>query len=190
MNLQKKVEHGELSFIDKDVRNLFDRVKRMLEADDAKNFVEYMKSAKQENKMFQYAFIMDGDKRLEHLFWCQAQSFDWYKKHGDVVVFYTTYKVNVYDMPCGFFVGMDNHGKIILFECAILHNETTSTFKWSMKMSVPEEFEHNRTLMVAKFKLQDNGHIKASRTGKEVIDEDTLPEDEYILLSYALGGGD
>ncbi|KAK8573340.1 hypothetical protein V6N13_100142 [Hibiscus sabdariffa] len=30
MELQKNVKHGELSFIDKDVRNLFDRVKRML----------------------------------------------------------------------------------------------------------------------------------------------------------------
>ncbi|KAK8572517.1 hypothetical protein V6N12_028570 [Hibiscus sabdariffa] len=57
-------------------------------------------------------------------------------------------------------------------------------------MSVPEEFEQNWTLMVAKFKLQDNRHIKASSTGKEVIDEDTLPEDEYIPLSNALGGGD
>ncbi|KAK8691775.1 hypothetical protein V6N13_075273 [Hibiscus sabdariffa] len=27
-------------------------------------------------------------------------------------------------------------------------------------MSVPEEFEHNWTLMVAKFKLQDDRHIK------------------------------
>ncbi|GMI66526.1 FAR1-related sequence 11 [Hibiscus trionum] len=52
MELQKNVKHGELSFIDKDVRNLFDRVKRMIGADDAKNLMEYMKSAKQENKMF------------------------------------------------------------------------------------------------------------------------------------------
>ncbi|GMI78098.1 FAR1-related sequence 11 [Hibiscus trionum] len=134
MELQKNVKHGELSFIDKDVRNLFDRVKRMIGADDAKNLMEYMKSAKQENKMFQYAFTVDGDRRLENLFWCQAQSFDWFKKYGDVVVFDTTYKVNAYDMPCGFFVGMDNHGKTILFGCAILRNKTTSTFKWLMRL--------------------------------------------------------
>ncbi|GMI87221.1 hypothetical protein HRI_002391400 [Hibiscus trionum] len=108
----------------------------MIGADDAKNLIEYMKSAKQENKMFQYAFTVDGDRRLEHLFWCQTQSFVWFKKYGDVVVFDTTYKVNAYDMSCGFFVGMDNHGKTILFECAILRNETTSTFKWLMKTFV------------------------------------------------------
>ncbi|XP_057248175.1 protein FAR1-RELATED SEQUENCE 11-like [Beta vulgaris subsp. vulgaris] len=73
---------------------------------------------------------MDGERNL---FWCPAQSFDWYKKCGDVVVFDTTYKVNAYDMPCGIFVAIDNHGKTILFGCALLRNETTATFSWLMK---------------------------------------------------------
>ncbi|KAL4341490.1 hypothetical protein GQ457_08G027830 [Hibiscus cannabinus] len=29
-------------------------------------------------------------------------------------------KINAYDMPCDIFVGVDNHGKTILFGCAIL----------------------------------------------------------------------
>ncbi|KAL4325710.1 hypothetical protein GQ457_11G022740 [Hibiscus cannabinus] len=179
--------------------------------------------------MFQYAFTVDEDRRLEHLFWCRSQSFDWYKKYGDVFVFDTTYRVNAYDMPCGIFVGIDNHGKTILFGCAILRNETTYAFKWLMKtfvsimkkaqktiitdqdpwmtqaiatempttkhsfciwhitskfscwfaallrndykswcadfyqlykMIVPEEFEYNWSLMVAKYKLEDNKHIQ------------------------------
>ncbi|KAK8498038.1 hypothetical protein V6N13_009068 [Hibiscus sabdariffa] len=32
--------------------------------------------------------------------------------------------------------------------------------------------------------------LQASSIGKEVIDEDILPEDEYIPLSNTLGGGD
>ncbi|KAL2923380.1 Protein FAR1-RELATED SEQUENCE 3 [Bienertia sinuspersici] len=36
-------------------------------------------------------------------------------------------------VPCAIFVGVDNHGKIILFGCALLRNEKTSTFKWLMK---------------------------------------------------------
>ena len=77
---------------------------------------------------------IDEDRRLEHLFWCPVQSFDWYHKYGDVVVFDTTYKVNAYDMPCAIFVGIDNHENTILFRCALLRNETTSTFKWLMKV--------------------------------------------------------
>ena len=35
----------------------------------------------------------------------------WILVNDDVVVFYTTYKVNVYDMPFGIFVGINNHEK-------------------------------------------------------------------------------
>lgn len=99
-----------------------------------KNILEYLKLENEENKKFQYSFTMDEERRLENIFWCSAQSFDWYQKYGDVVVFDTTYKVNAYDMPCGSFVGVDNHGKIILFGCALLRNETTATFSWLMKV--------------------------------------------------------
>ena len=44
------------------------------------------------------------------------------------------YKVNVYEMPFGIFVGVNNHGKTILFGCALLRNETTSAFRWLMKV--------------------------------------------------------
>ena len=55
-------------------------------------------------------------------------------KNGDVIVFYTTYKVNTCDMPFGIFVGIDNHGKTIIFGYALLRNETTSVFRWLMKV--------------------------------------------------------
>ena len=68
--------------------------------------------------------------RSEHIFWAPTPCFDWYQKYGDVVVFYTTYKVNAYDMPFGIFVDINNHGKTIFFGCALLRNETTSAFQW------------------------------------------------------------
>ena len=46
--------------------------------------------------------------------------FDWCQKYGDVVVFDTTYKSNAYQMPFRIFVGINNHGKTILFRCALL----------------------------------------------------------------------
>ncbi|XP_071727654.1 protein FAR1-RELATED SEQUENCE 11-like [Rutidosis leptorrhynchoides] len=56
-----------------------------------------------------------------------------YQKYGDVVVFDTTFKVNSYDMPFGIFVGVDNHEITVLFGCALLRNETTTTFQWLFK---------------------------------------------------------
>ena len=49
----------------------------------------------------------------------KREYFDWYESYGDVVLFDKTYKVNAYDMPCGILVGVNNHGKTILFGCAL-----------------------------------------------------------------------
>lgn len=93
-----------------------------------------MKAEKQDNKIYQYVVTLDKKRRLEILFWCQTQSFEWFQRYSDVVVFDTTYKVNVYDIPCEIFVGVDNYRKTILFACALRCNETTSTFMWLVKV--------------------------------------------------------
>ncbi|KAJ8422754.1 hypothetical protein Cgig2_023375 [Carnegiea gigantea] len=49
VELEKKVEHGGLPFIEKDIRNLFTKVKRMIAPDDAMDLIESMKLAKEEN---------------------------------------------------------------------------------------------------------------------------------------------
>ena len=95
---------------------------------DAINLLQFCKVAKEENFRFQYVFTTDEENRLEHIFWSPTYCFDWYKKYGDVVIFYTTYRVNAYNMPFDIFVGVNNHGKTILFGCALLRNETTSAF--------------------------------------------------------------
>ena len=97
---------------------------------DAMGFLQLCKVAKEKNSKFQYAYTIDEESRLEHIFWAPTPCFDWYQKYGDMVVFYTTYKVNAYDMPFGIFVDINNHGKTIFFGCALLRNETTSAFQW------------------------------------------------------------
>ena len=105
-------------------------MRRMNVKNDAMDLLQFCKVAKEENSRFQYAFTTDEENRSEHIFWSPTHCFDWYQKYGDVVVFYTTYKVNAYNMSFGIFVGVNNHGKTILFSCALLRNETTSAFQW------------------------------------------------------------
>ncbi|XP_071689185.1 protein FAR1-RELATED SEQUENCE 11-like [Rutidosis leptorrhynchoides] len=133
MELEKSVRHGELDFLTKDVSNLIIKNHKLHSNNDARELLEYCKNAKTENSNFQYAFKLDADNRLEHIFWSHAHCFDMYQEYGDVVVFDTTYKVNSYDMPFGIFVGVDNHGRTILFGCALLRDETTTTFEWLFK---------------------------------------------------------
>lgn len=41
-------------------------------------------------------------------------------------------------MPFGVFVGVDNHGRTIMFGCALLRNETKDAFQWLMKVIIVE----------------------------------------------------
>jgi hypothetical protein len=100
------------------------------------DLLKYCEDAKNTCSKFQYAYTLDEERRLEHIFWSPTCCYDWYEKYGDVVVFDTTYKVNSYEMPFGIFVGMNNHGKTVLFGCALLRNETTSAFCWLMKVII------------------------------------------------------
>ena len=134
MEVEKNIHHGQLDFLTKDVHNLFGKLRQMHAQNDAKDLLEYCKKSKSENPNFQYAFTVDGESKLEHIFWSPVHCFDLYQKYGDVVAFDTTYKVNSYDMPFGIFVGIDNHGRTILFGCALLRDEKKDTFRWLLEV--------------------------------------------------------
>ena len=140
MKLERHLKHGQLPFFQRDIRNLYVQIRRKNANNDAMDLLQFCKVAKEEKSRFQYAFTNNEENRLEHIFGSPNHCFDWYQKYGDV--FFATYKVNAYDMPFGIFVGVNNHGKTILFDCALLRNETTSAFQWLMKVhSLSYKFE-------------------------------------------------
>lgn len=53
-----------------------------------------------------------------------------YKFFGDVVTSDTTYKTNLYDMPFGIFVGVNNHYQSIIFAGVLMRDEQEDSFEW------------------------------------------------------------
>ena len=49
---------------------------------------------------------------------------------GDAVTFDTMYKTNLYDMPFGLFVGVNNHFQSIIFGGLLMSDAKIDTFKW------------------------------------------------------------
>jgi hypothetical protein len=135
MELEKNIKHGDLPFLRKDIHNFFNKIHHDNMNGDANDLLQLCKFAKDENFCFQFAFTVDKEKRLQNICWSPPHCFELYQEYGDVVAFDTTYKVNAYNMPFGIFVGVDNHGRTILFGCALIRNETVSTFQWLMKVS-------------------------------------------------------
>ncbi|XP_024164605.1 protein FAR-RED IMPAIRED RESPONSE 1-like [Rosa chinensis] len=126
--------YQNIGFLQKDMRNFLDKKRRLeLESGDAKAMLEHFTSMQEENPNFFYAMDLDEDQRLRNVFWVDAKGREDYKIFGDVVSFDTTYITNKYKMPFAPFIGVNNHFQSTLLGCALLADETTSTFVWLME---------------------------------------------------------
>ncbi|KAK0577765.1 hypothetical protein LWI29_038296 [Acer saccharum] len=128
--LAKKYRGYEnIGFMEKDMRNLFDKECRLaLEPGDANAMLELFTSMQEVDPNFIYAMKLDEEHRLKNVFWVDSKGREDYKIFGDVVSFDTTYITNKYLMPFALFVGVNNHNQSAILGCALFTDETTSSF--------------------------------------------------------------
>ncbi|KAK8285609.1 hypothetical protein V6Z12_D08G236300 [Gossypium hirsutum] len=106
--------------------------KRML-GRDAQNLLDYFKKMQAENPGFFYAIQLDEDNRMANVFWADARSRTAYMHFGDAVKLDTSYRVNQYRVPFAPFTGLNHHGQMILFGCALLFDDSEASFVWLFK---------------------------------------------------------
>jgi len=73
---------------------------------------------------------MDQDGQIKTLIWINGRSRINYRCFGDVVTFDTTYTTNLYKMPFGLFVGVNNHFQTTFFGGMFMRDETAESFAW------------------------------------------------------------
>ncbi|XP_021296601.1 protein FAR1-RELATED SEQUENCE 3 [Herrania umbratica] len=100
---------------------------------DAQNLLNYFKKMQAENPGFYYAIQLDDDNRMTNVFWADARSRTAYNYFGDAVIFDTMYRPNQYQIPFAPFTGINHHGQTVLFGCALLLDESESSFAWLFK---------------------------------------------------------
>ena len=59
-----------------------------------------------------YSMQVDQDNRMSNFFWRDGRSKLNYNSFGDVVIFYTTYRTNKYNLIYAPFVGIHHHRTI------------------------------------------------------------------------------
>ena len=69
-------------------------------------------------------FKLDDGGTIRSMLWCTGKNKDDYKYFGDAITFDTTYRTNLYNLPFGLFVGVNNHFQSIIFGGVLLTNET------------------------------------------------------------------
>jgi len=100
---------------------------------DAHNLLEYFKRMQAENPGFFYAVQLDEDNQMSNVFWADSRSRVAYTHFGDTVTLDTRYRCNQFRVPFAPFTGVNHHGQAILFGCALILDESDTSFIWLFK---------------------------------------------------------
>ncbi|GMH12565.1 hypothetical protein Nepgr_014406 [Nepenthes gracilis] len=143
LELEKGVQPGQLPFIEKDIRNFVRTCKKTVQENDAlltekrendtMELLEACKATAERDVDFIFDFTTDENGKIENIAWSYGYSIRAYTLFGDVVTFDTTYRSITYGMLLGVWFGVDNHGKVIFFGCALLQDETLHSVAWALQ---------------------------------------------------------
>ncbi|XP_059662947.1 protein FAR-RED IMPAIRED RESPONSE 1 isoform X2 [Cornus florida] len=126
--------YQNVGFLSNNMHSQFDKGRYLaLEEGDAQVMLEYFMHIQRENPYFFYAIDLSEDQRLRNLFWVDAKSRNDYVSFSDVVCFDTSYIKGNDKMPFAPFIGVNHHFQSMLLGCALVADETNSTFVWVMK---------------------------------------------------------
>lgn len=124
--------YENVRFRKQDMYNEQERQKQF-HCSDAQAALSFLESTRLTDEMLFWRHTVDGEGRLEHLFWCDGVSRRDYSIFGDVVAFDATYRKNKYMCPLVVFCGINHHNQSIVFASAIVGNETEQTYVWVLE---------------------------------------------------------
>jgi hypothetical protein len=115
------------------LRTICNQITRDQMDGDINKTMEIFKNMHEVDSGFQFSVELDRKSRIKSLLWCSGRSREQYACFGDVVTFDTTYCTNIYKMPFGLFVGVNNHFQTTIFGGVLMRKETTKSFTWVFK---------------------------------------------------------
>jgi hypothetical protein len=142
----------DLPFTKRSLRTICDQIARDQMDDDVKKTLEVFRKMRDEDPQFAFSIDLDGMNRVKSLIWTNSRSKMQYACFGDVVTFDTTFCTNIYRMPFGLFVGVNNHFQSTIYVGVLMRDETEKSFEW-----VYREFlslmggKHPQTLLTCLF---------------------------------------
>ncbi|XP_021673539.2 protein FAR-RED IMPAIRED RESPONSE 1 isoform X1 [Hevea brasiliensis] len=104
-----------------------------LDEGDAQVMLEHFRYMQDENPNFFYAIDLNEEQCLRNVFWVDAKARLDYGYFDDVIIFDTTYIKSEYKLPFAPFIGVNHHFQCLLLGCALVADETKSTYVWLMR---------------------------------------------------------
>ncbi|CAL5051401.1 unnamed protein product [Urochloa decumbens] len=113
------------------VRSLCAKISRENLRDDMAKTKQLLDSMKAKDPGFEVKFQINNKGMLTGMLWCTSKNRLDYSNFGDAITFDTTYRTNLYSLPFGIFVGVNNHFQSTIFGGVLLTSEKTEDFEWA-----------------------------------------------------------
>ncbi|KAL6604000.1 hypothetical protein ACP70R_044361 [Stipagrostis hirtigluma subsp. patula] len=152
-------------FRKQDVRSVCANIARESIEADMQKTLKIFGDMRQRDRSFIYEVDVDDRGLMRSLFWCNSQSQLLYNAFGDAVTFDTTYRTNLYNMPFGIFVGVNNHFQSVIFGGIFFREETIEAFSWAFTTFIRAMGGKLPTVFLT---VSSNGSCIASRTTNSV----------------------
>ena len=107
------------------LRGLCGEISRDQVDDDVRKKMEVLAELRPKDAGLYYRVQYDSDSRIQKVLWSIEASRMQYRYFGDAITFDTSYRADLYDMPFGLFVGVNNHFQSIMFGGVLIRDETT-----------------------------------------------------------------
>ncbi|XP_009798614.1 protein FAR1-RELATED SEQUENCE 5 isoform X2 [Nicotiana tabacum] len=118
---------NNVGFTKSDCQNYMNQTRQRTLGTGAHYILEYLKQKQAEDPGFFYV-VQGGPSG--NIFWADSTSRMNYSYFGDTVTFDTTYRTHRFRVPFAPFIGVNHHCQPVLFGCALLLNESESSFIW------------------------------------------------------------
>jgi hypothetical protein len=112
------------------LRNFCGKLSREQADDDVRKTMEVFSQIGADDPDFSYVVEVDKESKIKTLLWSNGRSKVQYRNFGDAITFDTTYRTNLYDMPFGLFLGVNNHFQSIILGGVLMREEKIGSFKW------------------------------------------------------------
>ncbi|XP_024030159.1 protein FAR-RED IMPAIRED RESPONSE 1 isoform X2 [Morus notabilis] len=104
-----------------------------LDEGDAQVMLDHFIDMQDENPNFFYAIDLNKEQQLRNVMWVDAKGRLDYCNFCDVVLFDITYIRNEYKLPLAPFIGVNHHCQFLLLGCALVADESRSTYVWLLR---------------------------------------------------------
>lgn len=115
------------------VRTMCAKLSQSNMVDDIGKTMALLTEMKRKDPELEIRFQIGDTGTLRSMLWSSGKNRFDYSMFGDVVTFDTTYRTNLYSLPFGLFVGINNHFQSIIYGGVLLTSEKTSDFEWAFE---------------------------------------------------------